>query len=165
MLLPIVGTANVRTDPVGGIDTEVMLIAYGPLGAVPNVVTPAAPLPVHDAGPTPASFKRLQAAASTNATLVKGAPGILTSLCLTNNVTSNRYLKFYDKATTPIPGTDAVLFAICLSGGAAFAPDEVPEGGIQFSAGIAIAMTAGAGADSDTTACGANDLMGYLTYR
>lgn len=164
MLLPIAGTVNVNTDQVGGVDTEVMLVAYGPKGAAPNVVDPTHPLPVTAVPPAPASFLRLQAASGLNAAVVKNAPGLFLGVCLTNNVTSNRYLKVYDKANTPSP-SDTPKFALCLSGGAAFVPDETPEGGIAFTNGIAIMMTAGAGADADNTGCAANDLMGYLLYR
>lgn len=164
MLLPITGTANINTDPVNGVDTEVVKVGFGVLGTVPTLVSSATPLPVHDAGPAPPSFLRLQAAATTNAASIKNTPTVLKSICLTNNTTSNRYLKLYDKASAPTVGTDAPKFVLCLSGGAAFAPDETPEGGIQFTLGLAIAMTAGTGADSDTTPCSANDLMGYLTY-
>lgn len=102
---------------------------------------------------------RLISAASTNATSLKASAGTLYVLYAVNLNAAVRYVKFYNKASSPTVGTDTPVatFPIPASAtGAGFAIDLGP--GFDFGTGIAYATTTGA-ADSDTAAVAANEIF------
>jgi hypothetical protein len=92
---------------------------------------------------------------------VKGSAGQLYRGQFTNNATSIRYLKFWNK-TSPAVGTDATTFTIGLppssAGNLAF-----PEQGVAFSTAISVACTTGF-ADNNSGAPTANDVIISLYY-
>lgn len=96
------------------------------------------------------------AAATTNATLVKASAGRLYKVRGYNAAASVRYIKFYNKATAPTVGTDAVVFGFAL---APNAPFDLDFGmlGESFATGIGFGITTGA-ADNDTGALTAGDV-------
>jgi hypothetical protein len=51
----------------------------------------------------------LLSAATTNLTLVSPKPAMVTGWSIANTSTSPRYVRLYDKATAPVPATDAAL--------------------------------------------------------
>lgn len=107
---------------------------------------------------------RLLSAASTNATSLKASAGTLYTLFAVNLNAAVRYVKFYNKASSPTVGTDTPVatFPIPASTtGAGFYIDLGP--GFDFSTGIAYATTTGA-ADSDTGAVAANEIFLVGTY-
>lgn len=107
---------------------------------------------------------RLLSAASTNATSLKGSAGTLYSLYVVNLNAAVRYLKFYNKASSPTVGTDTPVatFPIPASTtGAGFAINFGP--GFDFATGIAYATTTGV-ADSDTGAVAANEIIVVGVY-
>lgn len=104
---------------------------------------------------------RVSAAASTNATSVKAAPGVLYGFVLRNTAAAAKFVKFYDKASAPTVGTDTPKFVVPLAANG-FA-EVFPEHGVPFALGIAYAIT-GAVGDSDTTAVTANDVHGFLSW-
>jgi hypothetical protein len=105
---------------------------------------------------------RIAAAAGTNATSVKTSAGSVNAIIAGNNAASARYVKFYDKASAPVVGTDTPLFTLILE--ASIAPALIKlDMGIPFSSGIAYAITGGV-ADSDTTAVTANDVHGCIVW-
>ena len=71
-----------------------------------------------------------------------------------------RFMKFYDKASAPVVGTDIPFWTL-----------PIPVGGfsesfiypVSFALGLAYAITSGA-VDSDTTAIAANDIHGFVTF-
>lgn len=81
------------------------------------------------------------------------------------------YLKLFDKATAPVPGTDIPVFVLPLvsttsiAGFVTFAIDE----GIPFKNGISYAVVGGTGLDTDTlasvTIAPANSLHGTIFYK
>ncbi len=114
--------------------------------------------------PTPStalSGSRIKSAASTNGTSVKASAGKIFGLSVSNNTSSNRWLKLYDKATAPTVGTDTPIETILIP----------PNGGrnvewslgYPFATGIAYAITGGV-ADTDTTATAADDVHGRILY-
>ena len=106
----------------------------------------------------------LNAAATTNATLVKPAPGIITLIVAINVAAAVRYLKFYDTKTQPSAGTGTPVrrFAIPASTtGAGFVIQ--PTMPMKFNVGIGFTMTTGV-ADTDTGALTANDVILTLEY-
>ena len=102
---------------------------------------------------------RLLSAASTNATSLKASAGVLYSLYVINLNAAVRYLKFYNKASSPTVGTDTPVATFPIpanSTGAGFSINLDP--GISFATGIAYATTTGI-ADSDTAAVAANEII------
>lgn len=105
----------------------------------------------------PQSTSRIpSAAASTNATVAKAAPGELWAVTGYNAAAAVRYLKLYRKASAPTVGTDTPFLTIALPPTTAFA---LNFSGLVFATGIAYAMTVGA-ADGDTAALTAGDVLG-----
>ncbi len=104
-----------------------------------------------------APFRLLSSAATTNATLVKNAPGRMVLIMGRNNAAAIRYLKFYNKNSAPTVGTDVPVLTIALDASAKFEIDLNPYGQ-YFTTGIAFAIT-GAVADNDTTAIAAADIL------
>lgn len=105
----------------------------------------------------PASVSRIPSAAgSTNATVAKASPGDLYMVTGYNAAAAVRYLKFYNKATSPTVGTDVPILTLALQASTAF---NIKIDGLYFSAGIAYALTTGA-ADADTGALTAADIVG-----
>lgn len=101
-------------------------------------------------------------AASTNATSVKSAAAILYNVVAFNTTGATVFLKVYNKATAPVAGTDTPVLTLPIpAGGLAL---DVP-GGLDLSAGLGYALTAGV-ADADSTAVAAGAVIGLnLIYR
>jgi hypothetical protein len=109
---------------------------------------------------------RVISAASTNATNVKGSAGTVGFIHAINLNAAVRYLKFYNKATSPTVGTDTPILTLPIPAsttGAGFVI-PVPVGGIDFTTGISLALTTGI-ADADTGAVAANEITVNLGYR
>ncbi|MCA1831226.1 MAG: hypothetical protein LC750_00500 [Actinobacteria bacterium] len=98
----------------------------------------------------------LSAAASTNATNVKGSAGRVYCIQGHNAAAAFRYLKLYNKATSPTVGTDTPVRTIALPPGASFVLD-FPLG-YSFATGIGYGLTTAA-ADADTGALTAGDVI------
>lgn len=93
---------------------------------------------------------KITSAASTNATSVKASAGQLGTLYATNTGASFAYVKFYNKASAPTVGTDVPIQVYGLPPGGG---GNIPLGaGLAFSTGIALAIVAGTGADTDVNA-------------
>lgn len=103
-----------------------------------------------------ATSRIVSAAASTNDTVAKAAAGSIHQIIGYNANASIRYLKLYNKATSPTVGTDTPTHTFLLLPLAGFAFDfPLP---FFFSAGIAYALTTGS-ADADTGALTAGDIL------
>lgn len=123
-----------------------------------QIVTPYA----HTAGG--ATPYKLNSAATTNATNVKGSAGQVYSIMCTNTNAAVRYLKLYNKATAPTVGTDTPVQVYAIPGattGGGFTL-SIPVG-MVFSLGIGFATTTGA-ADADTGVVAANEIIVNLTF-
>lgn len=125
----------------------------GGVTGMQGVVTQASPT----GGYTPG---KLVSAATTNATSVKASAGTLGHVSASNVNAAPRYLKFYNKASAPTVGTDVPVLTYIIPGNTAGAGTNIPlpPQGINFSTGIAFAITTGA-ADSDTGAVAANEII------
>lgn len=109
-----------------------------------------------------ATMSTLTSAATTNATSVKASAGTLFYIVASNLNAAVRYLKFYNKASAPTVGTDAVVWKVALK----VSTDPiviVMPAGLKFTTGIAFALTTGI-ADTDTGAVAANELIVNLGY-
>jgi hypothetical protein len=173
-------TDNVLSNPGAGTSIRVLTDATN-VGWPPGVatyattispganvlqpVTPAFPLPTTPGASTTggATPYRLISAASTNATSVKASAGTVYGMMLFNANAAVRYVKFYDKASSPTVGTDTPSLTIPLppTNGGVVWPLPLPAG---FTTGIALAITTGV-ADADTGAVAANDIVVNLIYK
>ena len=105
----------------------------------------------------------LIAAATTNATLVRKGPGIITSIHAINVNAAIRYLKFYDtnQPLTAGVGTPVRRYGIpAATTGAGFTLAGLM---LKFMNGIAFVLTTGS-ADTDATALTAGDVILTLEY-
>ena len=108
------------------------------------------------------TYYHLIAAATNNATSLKGSAGQLYGAAIYDNAAYPVYLKFFNKATAPAPGTDTVIYEVPVQAGT---EREVhTDEGIVFSTGIGFAVTKGI-ADSDNTSVAANDASIDLLYK
>jgi len=110
-----------------------------------------------------ASLSKTISAASTNGTNVKGSAGVLYGILACNLNASARYIKLYDKATTPTVGTDTPVLTMLLppSNGGFVLSFPV---GISFSNGIGFGLTTGI-ADADTGSVSASEHAVNLLYK
>lgn len=104
-------------------------------------------------------------AASTNATVVKGTPGQMYAVQMFNTSASPRFVKLYNKATAPTVGTDTPIKTLTVPGNTAGAGLVLNwNDGIEFTAGIGFAITAGV-AHSDTSAVGADEVVVNIDFK
>lgn len=108
---------------------------------------------------------RLVSAASTNATNVKASAGTLGAIVVTSINAAMRYLKLYNLAVAPTVGTSTPVFIVPIPGNTAGsgAAIPLPSQGINFSTGIAFALTTGP-TDADTGAVAASEICVSLAY-
>lgn len=156
-----------RIMPIGYIadETATDSVDEGDAGAArmtldrKQIVTPAA----HTSGG--ATPYKLVSAASTNATSVKGSAGQVYMITASNVNAAARYLKLYNKASAPTVGTDVPVHTFIIPGNTAGAGTNipVPAVGLNFSTGIAFALTTEA-TDAGTTAVAASEIVVNLGY-
>lgn len=105
----------------------------------------------------PALVARMaSSAATTNAALCKGSTARLFKVTGSNIAAATRYLKLYNKATAPIPGTDFPFWVEALEASSSF--EITFPAGLYFSLGLGYALTVNA-ADMDATAIEAGDIV------
>lgn len=110
----------------------------------------------------PSSYFHLVAASGTNAHVVKAGAGVLTGWFMSNEAPYAVYVKLYDKATTPVVGTDTPVQTIQVQAGQ---PVPFPFGsGITYNNGIGVAITLGM-ADSNASGVAAGDCVVDLFYQ
>jgi hypothetical protein len=95
------------------------------------------------------------AAASTNATSVTTKQTTLKNMSCRVVAATTKFLRLYDLARVPVPGTDVPRKIIPLPG--SYAVNIPLIDGMNFVNGLAYAIT-GAGGDTDTTALTAGDV-------
>ena len=108
---------------------------------------------------------RIISAATTNATLVRAGPTQVAFIYACSINAAVRYLKLYNKATTPTVGTDTPVATLMIPGsatGAGFAL-PIPGGTTAFPLGLGFALTTGI-ADNDTGAVAANEIVVWIGY-
>lgn len=155
------GSASADVITVQGIASMTALKVDG--SAVTQPVSGAVGLAPATSGGS--SVSRVISAASTNATSVKASAGQVYGWAAYNLNAAARYLKLYNKASSPTVGTDTPVMTILIPGNTAGAGTniEMPNG-IAFGTGIAMAITTGI-ADADTGAVAANEIVVNLWYK
>lgn len=156
------------TDEIGGVHFPREKLIFGPDGTNSGDVSKTNPLPANpyaiaEGGATPGM---LISGASTNATVVKGSAGTLYTLFVSNINAAVRYLKLYDKATSPTVGSDTPVQVYAIPGGTAGNGLNlpIPPQGMAFANGIGLALTTGV-ANSDTGAVSANEHVVSYSYK
>lgn len=134
---------------------------YSPLG-VNRVGAIGVTILSHASSAEAPSSHRLTSAGSTNATVVKASNGNLYRVLAANGNAAARFLKFYNKATTPTVGTDVPVMVLAIPAGDTLSVplDLLPFG---FNAGISYALTTGI-ADADTGAVAAGEISLTLQF-
>ena len=116
--------------------------------------------------PAPATPYFVNSLASTNAVLVSTGTSGLCALYATNNAATPAFVKLYNKATAPIPGTDVpeMIIEVPAAVGSGLGKAEISPGfnSYRFPLGLGIAITGGS-ADSDTTAVAAGQVKVKLS--
>ena len=100
--------------------------------------------------------------ASTNATSLKASAGQLFSYTIVNTTAAQKFVKFFNKASTPVVGTDVPILTIGVPANGTTTWNLAT--GSYYSAGIAFAIT-GAGGDLDTTATAVGDVILNCDYK
>lgn len=140
-----------------GNDAEVPVSADNPL---PVTVPGGLAVSVSTTGGVPFNGRLPSSAASNNATNLKASAAQVFYIVVYNTNAALRYLKLYNKATAPVPNTDAALVVMTIpippNGGVAI---EVTAGINVFPNGLGYALVTGA-ADNDNTSVGAGDIVG-----
>lgn len=104
---------------------------------------------------------RVKSAASTNATNIKAAAGLLGGYTFYNTTVSPKYVKLYNKASAPTVGTDTPFMTLPIpANGGREISFAIP---ITMSVGISYAITGGV-ADTDTAAVAVDDVTGAIFY-
>lgn len=108
------------------------------------------------------TLHQLISAATTNATSVKTAVGLINEITLSNTTESPKYFKLYNKASAPTVGTDTPVRTVLIPANSTI---QVSGGvyGIRLTSGIAYAIT-GAAAVADTTAVAAGNVIVGMSY-
>lgn len=104
---------------------------------------------------------KVRAQATTNATSLKTTTSQVYGVELYNAAAYPVYLKFFNKSSAPVVGTDTPVWVIGIPAGGRV--DIARPIGRSFSAGIAYAITKLA-ADQDATAVAADDVIGSIDY-
>lgn len=108
------------------------------------------------------TFHHLISAASTNATSVKNAAGVINDIVISNTTAMVKYFKLYNKASAPTVGTDTPIRTVSIPANTTVAMGCGPFG-LRLATGIAYALTAGPTV-ADTAAVGLNDLTVGISY-
>ncbi len=106
------------------------------------------------------ALSRKVSLASINATVVVTGPGRLCQVIVGNANAAVRYLKFYDKASSPTLASDTPFLVIPIPPANAAPPINCD---IPFVQGLGFVMTTG-GADTNTGAVAADEIFLTLTY-
>ena len=159
------GGSTFAADDISSVLYPRVKVSHGADGSATDVST-ASPMPVQliPQASGGCSISRILSAASTNATSIKGSAGQVFGVFAINLNAAVKYLKFYNKATSPTVGTDTPVLTLPIPAsttGAGFWIG-IPQG-IAFGTGIACAIT-GAQADNDTTAVSAGEQVIHTFY-
>ena len=108
------------------------------------------------------TFFTLVSAAGTNATSVKASGGTIGTCVLTNTTALPKYVKLFNKASSPTVGTDTPVIQFPIGANSTLDVSS-SFAGMRLSSGIALATTGGS-ALLDNTSVAAGDILVNMTY-
>lgn len=108
------------------------------------------------------TFMKFNDAASTTATSITTKKTRLLSLNAQNGGTAAAYLRVYDKASAPVPGTDVPKMVFLVPAGGGLVSEK--NMAVEFALGLAIAVTSGGGNTNAGTIANANEVVVNLEY-
>lgn len=157
------GTVNVRItpstlvfDPVPVTAASVSVAALAGTNLIGDVA-----MGVRTTSTNAALRYKLISVASTNAGTVKASAGRVYGWSFSNLSANWVFVKLFNKATAPVPGTDTPVESIAIPPGREAQFHNMF--GVAHASGIGIAVTSGY-ADMDTGAVAAGDVIGSLLY-
>jgi hypothetical protein len=172
---PAVSSTTLTASHVSCVDyTEQQIEITGGTGSI----SPGQSIPVYSVGgvvtatvaattvqaattTTGLSVAKVNSLATTNASLVKTGAARVYAYHLSNTTALWRFVKFYNKATAPVVGTDVPIYTVPLApNSSTIYCQTIP---LSHALGLGIAITAGA-ADNDTMAVAASDVVGHIDY-
>jgi len=109
------------------------------------------------------TISRTISAASTNATNVKGSAGQVYGIMASNTNAAARYLKLYNKATSPTIGTDTPVMTVMIPPNSSGVVAHW-EMGLAFGTGIGFGLTTGV-TDANTGAVSADEHVVHIFYK
>lgn len=101
-------------------------------------------------------------AASTTATSVTTKKTRLLGVSAQNGGSAAVYLRLYDKASAPVPGTDVPKIAFMVPPGGGLISEK--NMAVEFTLGLALAVTSGGGNTNAGTIANANEVVVNLEY-
>lgn len=101
-------------------------------------------------------------AASTTATSVTTKKTKMLGVNAQNSGTAAAYLRIYDKASAPVPGTDVPKMVFMVPPGGGMVSEK--NMAVEFALGLAFAITSGAGNTNSGTVTNANEVVVNLEY-
>lgn len=104
---------------------------------------------------------KVKAAAGTNSVLASAGKRKLECIILSNTTAATKYIKFYDKATAPVVGTDVPMFTLAIPASGIL---NLRKLSIWTLLGLGFAIT-GAVAEADVTAVVADDVVGFIQFQ
>lgn len=137
---------RLRSDTTNGLDVDVTRVQAATSG-----------------GCTP--FKRVSTA-DTNAAVIKASAGQVYLIAVSSVNAAVRYLKLYNKASAPTVGTDVPVLTIAIPGNTTGAGNNIhiPTQGIEFTTGIAMALTTEA-TDAGSTGVATSEIVVNVGYK
>lgn len=158
------GGNTCATDSISSVDHQLVKVEFGAAGSATQVSS-ANPLPVTIPPVASGGYTNLSinAAASNNATSVKGSAGQVYGVHVYNNAAYPVYVKLYNKASSPAPATDNALLVRRIGVQAGTQRDVILPSGLPFGSGIALAIVKGI-TDTDNTSVSANDCLAEVEY-
>lgn len=110
---------------------------------------------------TTTSGHYLESAATTNTTVIKSSAALLVSMILTNTSATTKYVKIYNKTTTPVLTTDIPIAVFPIPATSVLSHNF--GFGLRLTAGLSYAITS-LMPNTDTTAVAAGDVKVAITY-
>lgn len=164
VLNPGSGGSPIQTQTITATSKEmpVCKIHTGAVNVDGGTVTTTNPFPIAEYPTTTGGLSVARSLDLQNTgAIVKASAGKLYAFQVYNANAAARYLKFYNKATAGIPGTDTPVLTIALPP-AALTQFNSPLG-IPFATGISVGAFAGV-ADANNTGTTANDIVANIYF-
>mgnify|MGYP003669284721 CR=1 FL=1 len=147
------------TKKIGNVGLEAGTNAIGSLSAGTAHIGDVKVLPTISAPPIPL---KVISAVGVNATSVQAGASNINFILIVSKAATPRFVKFYDKATAPVVGTDVPKYTFPLAVGAS--PIQAPPQGFSFTDGFAYAIDLSVEDSGSTPFTVAGEVVMMLEY-